>query len=344
MGFIHRVCAVIGLVMLAALIVGIVVIAADVLLVFFGGLLLAVFLRGLAELVNSWTRLPVRIALALILFAMAVLLGAGSWFLAAELSSQLDQLGSNLLQIGQRLEEHLRREVWGRQLLALLWQAGASADGGIAIRVAQIFSTSLGAAVNVFIVLFIGIYVAVNPNWYIQGLMQLIPPAGRHEAREILAAIGHTLRWWLFGRAVGMTVVGIATTLGLWWLDMPLALGLGLIAAALDFIPVIGPILAAVPAVVVAFGSNLTQATYVVMLYLAVQFLEGYVLTPLIEQRSVRLPPALTIGAQVLFGVLTGALGVVFATPFTAVLAVLIKRLYVEDTLERPGADHEQHA
>jgi predicted PurR-regulated permease PerM len=169
----------------------------------------------------------------------------------------------------------------------------------------------------------------------------LLPPARRSRAHELLSAIGHTLRWWLFGRAVGMTIVGIATTTGLWLLDVPLALVLGLIAAALDFVPYVGPILAAAPGILVALSGGMSHAIYVALLYLAIQLLEGYVLTPLIEQRSVRLPPALTIGAQVLLGVLVGALGVLFATPLTAALVVLIKGLYVEDTLEhRAGHEH----
>jgi predicted PurR-regulated permease PerM len=88
--------------------------------------------------------------------------------------------------------------------------------------------------------------------------------------------------------------------------------------------------------VLIALSDGATQAMYVALLYLGIQFVEGYVLTPLIEQRSVRLPPALTISAQVLLGVLIGPLGIVFATPLTAVLVVVIKRLYVEDTLEHP--------
>ena len=111
-------------------------------------------------------------------------------------------------------------------------------------------------------------------------------------------------------------------------------MGLGVIAGALDFVPFAGPILAAVPGILVAIGTGSTQVVSVLLLYFAIQLVEGYVLTPLIEQRSVHLPPALTIGAQVMLGVLVGPVGVAVATPLTAVIVVLIEKLYVEDKLE----------
>jgi predicted PurR-regulated permease PerM len=234
--------------------------------------------------------------------------------------------------VWQEINEQLKGEVWGRQILALV--AKARGEGAEAPGVAQAFSTTLGALVNIAVVLFMGVYMAINPGWYRRGVLRLISPPRRARAREILDAIGHTLRWWLFGRAVGMTIVGIMTTLGLWLLGVPFAAGLGVLAGLLDFVPFAGPILAAAPGVLVALSDGTIQVIYVLLLYFSIQLLEGYVLTPLIELRSVHLPPALTIGAQVLLGVLVGPIGVAVATPLTAVIVVLIEKLYVEDKLE----------
>jgi predicted PurR-regulated permease PerM len=344
--FLHRTIAVIGLVSLAVLLAAVVTIAADVLLVFFGGVLFAVFLRGVAELISRRVRIEEKTAVIVVIVAGALLLGLASWLLAAEVTRQLQQIGTDLTGSWQQMRQRLESAPWGRQMLAMLSQAQStsSENGEMTARVAQIFSTTLGGIVNLFIIVFIGVYVALNPRWYERGMLRLIPPAGRGRARELLGAIGHTLRWWLFGRAVGMLVVGIITTVGLLLLGVPFALGLGVIAALLDFVPIVGPILAAAPAILVALGTDVTLALYTVMLYLGIQFLEGYVLTPLIEQRSVALAPALTIGAQVLLGVLIGALGVVFATPLSAAIVVLVTKLYVEDTLEQPaGEKHQGH-
>lgn len=338
--FIHRTIIVVGLLLIATIIGAVIIRAADVLLVFFGGVLLAVLLRSLADLLAEHARIPARAALVVVTATLLVLLAVGVWLLAAELSSQFDQLGGNLGRAWTQLQERLEREAWGRQLLSLVQRAQAdpARDASVASEITQGFSTTLGALANFLVILFIGIYVAANPQWYVRGFLRLVRPAQRARAREILAAIAHTLRWWLFGRAVGMVIVGAATTIGLSLLDAPLALSLGLIAGALDFVPFVGPIAAAAPGVMVALTNGPTYALQVAALYLAIQLIEGYVLTPLIEQRSVHLPPAVTIGAQVLLGVLVGAVGVLFATPLAAVIVVVVKRLYVEDALEHRRA------
>jgi predicted PurR-regulated permease PerM len=128
-------------------------------------------------------------------------------------------------------------------------------------------------------------------------------------------------------------VIGVLTALGLWLLGVELALTLGLLAALLTFIPNLGPVLALVPAVLLALMHSPTRALYVTLLYLAIQTVESYVLTPLVQRRTVSLSPALTITAQVALGVLLGGLGLVLATPLTILLLVLIQMLYIEDTL-----------
>lgn len=329
--FAERARTVIGLVLLALLLVAIVVLAADVLLILFGGILLAILLRGTADLIAEHSQLTKKVSLAIVLAAFFVVVAGGVWLLATEIASQFDELGASLTNLWRELNEQLQGEAWGRQILALVERA--SSEGGDS-GASQAFSTTLGGVVNFAVVLFIGVYIAVNPGWYRRGMTRLVAPARRPRAREILDAIGHTLRWWLFGRAVGMTIVGVATGFGLWLLGVPFAVGLGVLAGALDFVPFAGPILAAAPGVLVALSDGTTQVLYVLLLYFAIQLLEGYVLTPLIEQRSVHLPPALTIGAQVLLGVLVGPVGVAVATPLTAVIVVLIEKLYVEDVLE----------
>jgi predicted PurR-regulated permease PerM len=333
--FAARVRTVVGLAMLALLAATVVALAADVLLIFFGGILLAILLRGVADQTSAQFGLSPRVALTIVLLAFAIVVVLGGWLLATQIADQLEALGASLSQAWQQLKEQLQREMWGRQLLALVARARDDTAGAdVASGVSHAFATTLGALVNAAVVLFIGAYVAVNPRWYRRGMIRLVSPARRARAREILDAIGHTLRWWLFGRAIGMIIVGIATGVGLWLLGVPFAAGLGVIAAALDFVPYAGPILAAAPGVLVALSDGTTQVLYVLLLYFAIQLIEGYVLTPLIEQRSVHLPPALTIGAQVLLGVLVGPIGVAVATPLTAVIVVLIEKLYVEDKLE----------
>lgn len=130
-----------------------------------------------------------------------------------------------------------------------------------------------------------------------------------------------------------MIVIGVLTAIGLWLLGVPMAVTLALIAALLTFIPNIGPILAVVPAALLALLQSPMQVVYVCLLYFGIQTFESYLLTPLVQRRTVSLPPALTIFAQVLAAVLLGGLALSLATPMAAALVVLVRMLYLEDVL-----------
>ena len=132
-----------------------------------------------------------------------------------------------------------------------------------------------------------------------------------------------------------MALIGILTFLGLWFLDIPLALTLSLLACALTFIPNFGPILSAMPAVLFAMSQGVATAGYVIGLYVVVQTLESYLVTPLIQQRTISLAPALTIVSQLILGVLAGVTGLALAAPLTAASLVLVREMYVKDVLEK---------
>lgn len=317
--------------------------AADVLLVIFAGILLAVLLRGLADAVSQYTSLGSGWSLAVVLFALALFFGLGGWFLASELAGQVDQLTERLTASIKQLQQYLQRYAWGREILS---QARAPAEMlsgrmGLLSQVTGFFSTALGVVANAVVVLFVGLYLAADPELYRRGLLRLLPLATRDRAREVLDTLGAMLRRWLVGRFVGMIAVGVTTGAGLWLLDIPLVMPLAMLAFALGFIPYLGPILSAVPAILVALTVGPIEAVYVGALYAGVQAAEGYLLTPLIQQRSVHLPPVLTISAQVMLGVLFGVIGIMLAEPLTVVAMVIAKMLYVEDTLgdsmERPA-------
>ncbi|NOT46231.1 MAG: AI-2E family transporter, partial [Acidobacteria bacterium] len=161
----------------------------------------------------------------------------------------------------------------------------------------------------------------------------LFPLRRRTRVREILFAISDTLRWWLIGKVGSMIFIGLLTWIGLSILGVPLALTLGLIAGLLSFIPNFGPIISALPALLLAFIESPTTALYVLILYVGVQLIESNVVTPFIERKTVEIPPALTIVFQLALAVLVGGLGLVLATPLLAVLLVVIQMVYVEDVL-----------
>jgi predicted PurR-regulated permease PerM len=144
------------------------------------------------------------------------------------------------------------------------------------------------------------------------------------------------LRLWLLGQLASMTMIGVLTALGLWAIGVPSAFALGLLAALAAFVPYLGPILSALPALLLALNEGTDTLLFTAALYIAVQQVESYVVTPLIQQRVATLPAAVTVFAIVAAGLLFGAPGVLLAAPLTMVAYVLVKRLYVEEALETP--------
>jgi predicted PurR-regulated permease PerM len=303
----------------------------QVLLLIFGGVLLAVLLRALGESLSRFTRIPENAAVWIVVAAFAAVVGLGGWYLSGELAGQFDELGRSLASIWEALRSRLEEYALGEQLLALLEvQQGAAQTAGA---VGKLVAAVLGGVSGLVISVLMGLYIAADPSLYRRGFLRLVPTRFRERGREILDELHDTLRSWLVGTFVIMIIVGAVTTMGLWLLGVPLALALGLIAFILEFVPYIGPIVAAIPAVLVASTLGGQEVVFVVLLYWAVQSLEGYVLTPLVFQQRLHIPPMLTIGAQVVLGTLLGIVGVIFATPLTACAMVLVQRLYVEDAL-----------
>ncbi|MDP9310819.1 MAG: AI-2E family transporter [Chloroflexota bacterium] len=311
---------------------------AEVILLAFTGLLVAVFLHSLSAWVRHHTGLGAGSALLVVVIVLIALMGLGGWLLAPVIAEQVTELTQRLPHAVTQARQRLAQAPLGQQIVAQMppLQQLVPRSGNILARVTGMFSTVLGVVVNVVIVLFIGIYLAADPGLYRRGIVRLIPRPKRDRGRDVLDALGYTLRWWLVGRLSVMAINGLLTALGLWLLGIPLPVVLGLMTAVLNFIPNIGPFLAAIPAVLLAFTFGLTKALYVALLYLAVQNLEGFVLTPLIQQRTVSLPPVLVITAQILMGIMFGFLGVLLAVPLTAVLFVMVRMLYVQDTLGDP--------
>ena len=310
----------------------------DVFLLIFSGILVAILLRGLSRLVCDHTPLSEGWSLALVVFALVALWAAGVALLGAQLIAQAEQLAEIAPQMMQDFQARLEQSPLGRQILERAGQGGqqGASPASAAEPIAAVLSTMFGALADVVIVLFIGLYLAVKPDLYVNGLLHLVPIAKRPRATAVLHTIGYTLRWLLVGQLAAMIVVGVLTTAGLLLLGVPLGLLFGVLAGVLEFVPTIGPLISAVPAVLLALTQDTSTAVYVVLLYAVIQVVEGNVLTPLVLQRAVDLPPVLTIISLVVLGTLFGFLGLLLATPLLATILVVVKMLYVQDVLGDP--------
>lgn len=333
--FLHRVVLAYGIGMLFILALAALWYGAEVLLLLFACALFAILLYELSRRVAK--RLPMRrgVALTIIALLLAALIAGGGWALAPQIAEQATELGSVVPDAIERLRAAVAKNAFLHSILSDLPSAEQIRKQLTAMvpNAGLVFSGVFGALGNAVIILCVGLYFAAQPTLYIDGFIKLIPQPRRARAREVLDAIGDTLARWLIGKVVSMIVVGVATAVGLWALGVPLAMVLGLIAGLLDFIPYIGPLMAGVPAMLIAFSHSPELGMSTVLLFLGIQLAEGYLLSPLIEARSVSLPPALTIAMQMLFGALFGMAGIALATPLAATLSVLVAMLYVQDVL-----------
>ena len=206
--------------------------------------------------------------------------------------------------------------------------------GGVLLSLSNVLVSVSQAVTDTILVVVGGIFFAIDPMLYRRGAIKLVPESGRARLGQALDDCWTALRLWLLARLATMAIVGVLTGVGLWLLGMPAALTLGLLAGVLDFVPFVGPIVAAVPAVLLALASDPASAIWVVALYLLVQQIEGNIITPLFQKRAVELPPALLLFSLVACGLVFGMAGVLFAEPLTVVIFVLVKRLYVREALQ----------
>lgn len=309
-----------------------------VLLAAFGAGLFAILLDGLAEPLRRLLRLPRPAAVVAAAVVLAALFTLLVLTLGPALSEQVSALAERLPEAFARFQQTLARYPWG----AFVLERTAAPDrvlpatADLLQRLSGVFSTALGAVTYSAFILIVGFYLALNPSVYLNGLLPLFPSASRDRAAAAVNAVGHALRWWLLGRLVAMAAVGVLTALGLWLIDIPLVLALGLIAGLFSFVPYIGPIVSAIPAVLLGLLEGTLPAFYVVAVYAFVQFVEGNFITPAIQVYAVSLPPAVLLTAQVLLGVLFGVLGVLLATPLAVAGIVLVQMYYVQGVLGEP--------
>jgi predicted PurR-regulated permease PerM len=291
--------------------------------------------RAVADMICKYTRLPNGVSTALAILLVLGSLGALIALFGSQVGQQVASLRETLPAAWRTLEQRIGDIGLSEQLDRLVATVTTPGGGSLSGFGRTLLSIGSGLA-DLLVVIFAGIYLATQPNFYRIGAIKLVPPARRKLAAEAMLESERALRLWLKGQAIAMVVVGLLTGFGLWFLGMPSALTLGLLAGVLEFIPFAGPIIAAVPAILLAVAVSPELALWVTLLYVGVQQFEGNLLTPLVQQYAVDLPGAVLLFSLIGFGTLFGTLGVILAAPLAVVTMVLVKRLYVIETLDTP--------
>ena len=309
--------------------------AAEVLLLLVAATLLAVFLRGATVWLSGHTPLSQRWALPVTVLGLTVVAAGVIWILAPQVANQVDRLAETLPPLVREHADALKKYEWGKWLVS---EAPASSQllgsmGRLLERVGLFFSSTIGVIVNFVLILVVGLFLAAEADRYQEGIIVLLPPASRARARDVLTALGFTIRGWLLGQLVSMTFLGVFAYIGLSLLGIPLALTLALLTALLTFIPNLGPILSVIPPALLALTVSPLKALYVLLFYIVLQNVEGNFVTPMVMRTAIRLPPALLIASQLILALLFGFFGLMLAAPLVAVALVLVKLLYLEGVL-----------
>jgi predicted PurR-regulated permease PerM len=333
--FAKRVLLAVVVVLAAAGLVTLIWFSFNLWLVLFSGILFAIFLQGIGRFISRRLRIPHPWSLFVGLVLVFGLLTLAGWLLAKPVPEQFQELQKRLPEAVDRTRTQLQDFPPTRNLLQQLpsgAQIGA-ASSQITQKALGFFRGTFEGLAGLLLVFFLGLYLALSPDTYLDGFAALFPKRNRWRIKEVFGELGHTLQNWLLGQFLSMAVVGILIAIGLSIVGVPLSLVLGMIAGILDFIPIFGPILAAIPAVLLGFTHSPLHALYVVLVFVAANQIEGHLLIPLIQKHTVSLPPALTVFALTLLGTLFGFMGLLLATPLTATAMILVKRFYIEDVL-----------
>jgi predicted PurR-regulated permease PerM len=320
---------------LVVAVVGLIVLAQPLLLIF-AGIVLASMLDGGARLLGRV--LPIGRNWRLLIVTLAAI-GFVVWtiyFTGTELIDQAERL----------------RETVTVQLNRIIGWANAMGiiQGGVDIqqlssqimgslgRLGSAVSSALGAITSLVMILVIGIFIAVEPRLYQRGVAWMLPLDHRDSFYRTAERMGQTMRRLMAGRLVGMAVEGVGTWFLLLVGGVPMATLLGILTGLLAFLPNIGAIVSGVLIVLAGFSMSFEAGLYAIAVYLIVQTVDGYLIVPYVARKTVDLAPALVLSAQLLFGALFGIVGLALADPMVAMLKTALEQKSVED---EAGAEAE---
>jgi len=307
-----------------ACVIALLIVLVQPLLIIFAGVVFAALLDGGVRLLGrvlpigrGWRLLIV----VLLTFAFLV----GTFILTGvQVTEQVTQLRSTLESQANRFTGYLTSQglmPGASDVNGIVKQALGSVG-----RVTSWVGSAIGAITSMFMILILGLFIAMDPGTYSRGMQWMVPVDLRPEFAKTLVKMGATLRRLLAGRLLGMAVEGVASGIALAVGGVPMAMLLGIIAGILAFIPNVGAIVTGVLMVAVGFSAGVDTGYWAIGTYLVVQTIDGYVIVPMVAKRTVDLPPALTLGAQIVASALFGILGLALADPMTAMIKTALER------------------
>lgn len=308
--------------------------AFKVLLLILGGTLIALFFDGIASFINE--KLPKINKRIITIFTVGFIIGVFTlliYNLYPRITEQIIILKNDL----PEAINSLRKTIQSNEALNYIVENinNSYKSKGVTTNIQSFFSSVFGIIGDFYIMIALGVFFLVQPSIYINGIVKLFTKNSKNEVFKTLTAIEKILKKWLLGKFFSMLIVGFLTGVGLYLLGVPLALTLAIIATTCAFIPNIGPVIALAPALLIAFSKGEEYVLYTFLLYTGIQVVESNIITPLIQREVISFPMALILIAQVVLGLFTGYLGLILATPVIAILLLLVKKIYIQNYLEK---------
>lgn len=315
----------------------------DVLLLIFGSVLFAIILLTLAEFIKHHTKFSDKWSLVSSIASITFIITLAVFLINMTVSGQVDDLTHKIPEAWDSIKDKINDYDIGKQFLSQI--KNFKADRGIIATFSNAAGILINGITSLILIIVAGIYIAADPGIYKRGFLKLIPEKNRAHAEDTIDCCYRALKLWLLEKIICMSFIAVFITVGLFIIGFPSAIALGLLAGMGEFIPYIGTLIAAIPALLLAINEGPQMVLWTLIVYIVVQQIQGSVVMPLIQQRIVELPPAVTIFALLVFAALLGPLGILFAEPLTVLFFVLIKKLYIRETLHErtkiPGEARE---
>lgn len=299
-------------------------------LLLFAAIIGTIFLTAIGDWLQTHLKIRRGLALTLFLIVSVGVVILGGWLLGPNIADQFADLQVELPRAAHSLLTQMESHQWGQWLLKQSPGSEQISSGfSFALtRIGGIVVSSATVIAGLVIVLSLSLYFSVEPELYYNGMRRVIPERRRKQFDDCTSAVAAILRSWLIAKVISMSMVGVLISIGLAIVNVPLAGTLGIIAALMTFIPNVGPLIAVIPAALLALAISPVRGLLALLVFAIVFTLEGYVVTPILERNIVRLPPAFTLTMQLLLATVAGPVGVALAAPFAAsilgVMSVLL--------------------
>ena len=396
-----------GIILLCLLIAGVFVYTFNVFLLLMAAVVLAVYLRLIANKLRSWTGWKDGICFGLSILITLILLGGLSWLVGAKVEQQVTDLKDRMPQMKEKLSDLLDRYPTVKKFASQyvnfdsgILSTGGSESGepnaqagqsnnqqqqpaqaatvqqsdsaqqaqpdvasqstpdavspgppgtsaqprqsggqgsGVSGFISRAFSGTFGLLGDLYVLMFLGIFLGAAPREYVDGVVGMVPEGGQSRARKILESTGENLKSWFKGMTYSVLITFALTAIGLLIIGVDLWLILAIAAGLLTFIPNFGPIISWIPAVLVGFLDSPQTALWITVLYVIIQTVESNILTPMIQKKMINTPAALLLFFQMVMGALSSGWGVVMATPLLVVIMTVVQQLYLKEEPENQG-------